>query len=46
MIIQKPRLYLASIEAFVNCWGLLIVDDFENGGQAAAEHTGQLFDVS
>ena len=46
MMMQKPRLCLAYIEAFVNFWGLLPVDDLENGGQAAAEHTSQLFDTS
>ena len=46
MIIKKMRLCLADIEAFVNSWGWYIVDDMENGEQAAAEHVGLIIQVS
>ena len=46
MMIQKPRLFLADIEDFVDRWGLSIVCDLENGGQAAVEHVGQIFEIS
>ena len=46
MIIQKYRLCLTEIEAFVDCWDQPIVGDLENGEQANAEHVGQFFEVS
>ena len=46
MMIRKSKICLAYIEALINCWGWLIVGDLENGGQAAAEYVGQLFEVS
>ena len=35
-----------SIEDFVDNLGWSIVGDFKNGGLDAAEHVGQLFEVS
>ena len=37
MTLQKYKLSLSYIEAFVNPWGLLIVGDLEHGGKAAAD---------
>ena len=46
MIIRKLRLCLADIEYFVDRWGQSIVIDLKNVVQAAAEHVGQIFEVS
>ena len=46
MMIQKLINVLSYIEAFVDCWGLLIVVDLENCGQAMVEYVGQLFEAS
>ena len=40
MMIQKSRLFLADIEAFVDHLGQSVVDDLENVEQAAVEHVG------
>ena len=45
MVIQKLRLFLEEIEAFINCWDILIDDELENCGQANAEHVGRLFEA-
>ena len=37
---------LAYIEDFVGHWGRSLFGDLENGGQAAAEHVGRLFEMS
>ena len=42
MIIQKLRLFLAEIEAFVDHWGQSIVGDLENVGQAGPTFRDQL----
>ena len=42
----KKETFPENIEAFVNRWGQLIVDDLENGGQVANKHVNQLFKVS
>ena len=46
MMIWKPKRFLAEIKAFVNVWGWSIYGDLENGGQAADEHVGPIFEVS
>ena len=46
MVIWKLRLYSEYIYGFVDRWDQNIVGDLENGGQAAADHVGQLFEVS
>ena len=43
MMIQKLRLCLAYIEAFVGLWGQSLVGDFENGGQSDDDRVGELF---
>ena len=43
---SKTRLCLAEIEAFVDFRGWSVVGDLENGGQAATEHVGRLFEAS
>ena len=35
----------AQIEALIDRWGRSIVGKLENGGQAAAEHAGKIFEV-
>ena len=45
MIIQKYRLCSEYIEAFADRWGQSVVDDLENGWQAADDHVGRLFEV-
>ena len=44
-IIQKLRLYLAYIEAFIGRWDQSIFGDLENSGHVSAEYVGQLFKV-
>ena len=46
MIIQKLKLFSAEIEALVDRWGRSIGGDLENGGQAAADRVGRIFEVS
>ena len=46
VIIWKSILFFTAIETFVDCWGQCIVIDLENSGMAAAEHVGQIFEVS
>ena len=45
MMIWKLRLCSSYIEASIDRWGWSIVYDLENGGQAYAEHVGQIFEV-
>ena len=45
MMIQKSRLCLIDIEAFVHHWAWSIVGDLENGGQANVEHVGQILEA-
>ena len=45
MMIRKFRLSLAEIQAFIDCWGWLLVGDLKNSGQADAYHVDQLLEV-
>ena len=46
MIIRKLRLFLVGIESFIDHLGQSIVGELENGGEAADEHVGHIFEVS
>ena len=41
----KINTFSTAIEAFVNRWVQLNVDNLENGLLATAEHVGQMFEV-
>ena len=45
MYYYKIDTFSVDIEDFIYLWGQLIVGDLENGGQAADEHVGRLFQV-
>ena len=45
LLFENWDFVLEDIEALVDIWGRSIVGDLENGGQAADEHVGRIFEA-